>query len=77
MSRITDNPGFEALCTWSVSLEEALMCSLTQAVTKPAASDSTDAPPRRSLGDALLLKPNQIWTPLSMNPPAAQGAVAV
>eukprot|EP00965_Chrysotila_dentata_P136510 4514400-Pleurochrysis_carterae.AAC.1 len=31
ISRITDNPGFDALCTWSVSLEEALMCSLTQA----------------------------------------------
>eukprot|EP00965_Chrysotila_dentata_P051574 1711472-Pleurochrysis_carterae.AAC.1 len=63
ISRVTENPGFEALCTWSVSLEEALMCSLTQAVTKPEASDSTDALPRRSLGDALLLKPNQIWTP--------------
>eukprot|EP00965_Chrysotila_dentata_P156749 5179109-Pleurochrysis_carterae.AAC.1 len=42
------------------------MCSLTQAVTKPEASDSTDSRPRRSLGEALLLKPNQIWTPLSI-----------
>eukprot|EP00965_Chrysotila_dentata_P145619 4810209-Pleurochrysis_carterae.AAC.1 len=43
------------------------MCSLTQAVTKPVASASTDAQPRRSLGDALLLKPNQMWTPLSIS----------